>query len=58
MRNLPKDISSGATTLVEELVVLPERQILEQKLIDAMAHVYGVSFIEEKEYSYDEASVA
>ena len=58
VRNLPKDISSKATTLVEELVVLPERQILEQKLIDALAHAYGVSFIEEKEWLCDEANVA
>ena len=43
---LPDNISSSATTLDEELTALPEKQVLEQKLIDAFAHVYGVSFEE------------
>ena len=58
VRCLPENISSGATTLAEELINLADKQILEQKLIDALAHVYGVCFVEEKECSYDEASVA
>ena len=55
---LPMDISSGATTLTEELVSVPDKQILEQKLIDALAQEYGASFIEEKDCFYVEASVA
>ena len=55
---LPMDIYLGATTLIEELVSVPDKQILEQKLIDALAHVYGVRFIKEKEWLCDEASVA
>jgi lipoyl(octanoyl) transferase len=47
MRCLPENISSGATALAEELVILPERLILEQKLIDALAHVYEVNIEEE-----------
>jgi lipoate-protein ligase A len=45
---LPDDISSSATALNEELLVLPQKQVLEQKLIDAFADVYGVSFEEEE----------
>lgn len=55
---LPMNISSGVTTLAEELVSVADKQILEQELIDALAHVYGVHFIEEKERVFDEASVA
>ena len=58
VRSLPEDISSGATALAEELAVLPDRGVLEQKLVDALAHVYGVYFLKEKEQVYDEAIVA
>lgn len=47
--SLPEDISLRATTLVEELVNVTDKQILEQELIDALGHVYGVNFIEESE---------
>ncbi|MFA4992476.1 MAG: lipoate--protein ligase family protein [Candidatus Omnitrophota bacterium] len=43
VRLLPDNIASGATALAEELVVLPDRHSLEQRLIDALACVYGVS---------------
>jgi len=49
VRRLPDNISSLATALAEELTAIPDRQILEQKLIDALAHVYGVNFKEESE---------
>ncbi|MBU0548196.1 MAG: lipoate--protein ligase family protein [Candidatus Omnitrophica bacterium] len=49
VRCLPDNISSMATALVEELKVIPDRLILEQKLIYALAHVYGVNFKEEGE---------
>jgi lipoate-protein ligase A len=55
---LPDNISLAATALDEELTVLPEKQILEQKLIDAFAHVYGVSFTEEEGAPYDKTGVA
>ena len=53
VRCLPEDISSGATALAEELMVLPDRDVLEQKLIDALAHVYGVNFKEERDLNRD-----
>ncbi len=56
--SLPDNISLAATALDEELTVLPEKQILEQKLIDAFAYTYGVSFTEEKSAHYDKAGVA
>ncbi|MDD5691148.1 MAG: lipoate--protein ligase family protein [Candidatus Omnitrophica bacterium] len=49
VRCLPDNISSLATALTEELAVLPEKRVLEQKLINAFAYTYGVSFVEEKE---------
>ena len=56
--SLPENVSSTATALAEELAVLPGREVLEQKLIHALAYVYGAAFIEEKEWLCDEASVA
>ncbi|MDD5560687.1 MAG: lipoate--protein ligase family protein [Candidatus Omnitrophica bacterium] len=47
--SLPVDISSVATSLAEELAVMPDRQFLEQRLIDALAYTYGVSIEEEVE---------
>ncbi|MDD5505679.1 MAG: lipoate--protein ligase family protein [Candidatus Omnitrophica bacterium] len=47
--SLPDNISLVATALNEELAFLPQKQILEQKLIDSFTHAYGASFIEEKE---------
>jgi len=48
VRSLPEDISLWATALNEELTVFPDRQALEQRLIDALVHVHGVSFKEEE----------
>lgn len=56
-RFLPEDIFSGVTSLSEELTSLPNKDILEQELINAFSEVFGVSFIEEKELLY-EASMA
>ena len=53
VRSLPSDISSGVTTLAEELNVLPDKHILEQNLIDAAAKEFGTHFIEEKERLYE-----
>jgi len=55
---LPDNISLLATALNEELAVLPQKQVLEQKLIDAFSHAYGVSFREEESIQYDQAGVA
>lgn len=43
--SLPKDISTYVTTLADELSVVPEKDILEQKLIDAFAHTFDVNFL-------------
>ena len=58
VRSLPDNISTMATALAEELAVLPDKQILEQKLIYAVAHEYGVHFIEEKDWMLDETCLA
>jgi len=55
---LPDNISSLATALNEELAVLPQKQVLEQKLINAFSYVYGVSYKEEESIQYDQAGVA
>jgi len=53
LRSLPEDISEGVTALSQELDFVPEKDILEQKLIDAFSSEFGVRFIEEKEFLYE-----
>jgi lipoate-protein ligase A len=53
LRNFPENISSEVTALTGELTSIPSRQILEQKLLDAVAQVYGVNFKEESEDYYN-----
>lgn len=50
---LPDNISTYVTTLSDELKVVPEKNILEQKLIEAFSSYFGVKFIEEKESIYE-----
>lgn len=57
VRSLPADIASSVTDLSRELPIVPGKDILEQKLIDAFSSTFGVRFIEEKEALY-EASLA
>jgi lipoate-protein ligase A len=57
LRSLPEDISSGVTTLSEELAKVPDKGVLEQKLIDAFSSVFCVNFIEEKEIIYETSMV-
>ena len=48
VRSLPGDISSGVTTLTEELNRLPDKLILENMLIDAAAKEFNARFTEEE----------
>ncbi len=48
LRFLPEDISLKVTTLSEQLVSVPDKSILEQKIIDAFGSVFDACFIEEK----------
>jgi lipoate-protein ligase A len=50
--SLPEDISSGVTTLTEELGRVPDKRILEEMLIDALAKEFDAQFIE-KECPYE-----
>jgi lipoate-protein ligase A len=43
--SLPRNISTYVTTLGDELRVPPEKDILEQKLIDAFANAFNVNFL-------------
>ena len=45
IHSLPKNISSHVTTLADELSVVPEKDILEQKLIDAFGQTFNVKFL-------------
>lgn len=45
INSLPEDISASVTTLSDELGVVPEKNILEQKLIDAFADTFKVNFL-------------
>ena len=44
--SLPADISSHVTTLADELEVVPEKDILEEKLIEAFERSFNVCFYE------------
>ena len=48
LRSLPEDISSGVTTLTEELGRVPDKRILEDMLIDAAAKELDARFTEEE----------
>lgn len=56
LRSLPENISSSVTTLSEELSFIPDKSILEQKLINAFGSEFGACFTEEE--SLYETSVA
>ena len=45
-RSLPEDISSGVTTLAEELKHIPDKRTLEDMLIAAAAEEFNAQFIE------------
>jgi len=53
----PGNLSSGATALADELKVVPQKEILEQKLIDAFSSEFSVNFIEENEFAYQTSLV-
>lgn len=42
---LPNDLCAGLTTLADELRVVPEKDVLEQKLIDAFRATFNVKFL-------------
>ena len=56
VRSFPEDISSGVTTLTEELKSVPDKRILEDMLIDAVAKEFHARFAEEE--NLYEAAVA
>mgnify|MGYP001579050505 CR=1 FL=1 len=47
-RSLPEDISSGVTTLTEELKRIPDKRVLEDMLIDIVAKEFDARFTEEE----------
>ncbi len=49
VRFLPQEVFSDVTSLSLELKVVPAREILEQKLINAVKDSFGTDFIEEEE---------
>ncbi|MFA5143309.1 MAG: lipoate--protein ligase family protein [Candidatus Omnitrophota bacterium] len=53
IRTLPEDVSAGVTTLREELGSVPEKRVLEEKLIDAFSAEFGVRFTEETGALYE-----
>lgn len=57
VKGLPDDIYRHVTTLAQELVKVPDKNILEQKLIDAFAVTFDVKFIEEDGSSYEAGMV-
>lgn len=53
LSSLPDNISTYVTTLSDELKIVPPKNVLEQKLIEAFSSTFGVNFIEEKESIYE-----
>ena len=50
LKFFPADLSLSVTTLADELKVVPEKDILEQKLINAFSSVNHVRFTEEDQF--------
>ncbi len=46
LKSLPLDISKHVTTLSQELEVVPEKDILEEKLIEAFSSTFAVNYYE------------
>ncbi|MBM3243603.1 MAG: lipoate--protein ligase family protein [Candidatus Omnitrophica bacterium] len=55
VRYLPEKVPLSVTSLIQELKVLPGREILEQKLIEAVKNIFKVNFIEEEEPLFETA---
>jgi len=53
LKFLPEDISTYVTTLSDELKVVPRKDILEQKLIEAFKTTFEVDFIKEDQRLYE-----
>lgn len=53
LNSLPDNISEYVTTLSEQLKVVLDNKVLEQKLIDAFSSSFDINFIEEKEVLYE-----
>jgi len=53
IKDMPDDLSSSVTTLSGELANVPDKNILEQKLIDAFGETFGVCFKEEDGSLYE-----
>jgi len=54
---LPSDMASRVTTLSEELSHVPDKTILEEKLIASASDAFGARFTEEKECFYEAGMV-
>ena len=55
VRYLPEGAPSGVTSLAQELDALPDRGMLEQKLIEAVKDYFGADLIEEEEPLFETA---
>lgn len=53
LKTLPDDIALAVTSLSEEFSPVPDKDALEQKLIDAFSAVFDAHFIEEEEALYE-----
>jgi lipoyl(octanoyl) transferase len=46
VRDAPADCAAGVTTLSDEMKVVPDNDILEEKLIESFGRTFGVNFID------------
>jgi lipoate-protein ligase A len=53
IRSMPEGISSGVTTLSDEIAVIPDRNVLEERLIAAFGGEFTAEPVEESESLYE-----
>lgn len=54
LNSLPNDLAASVTTLGDELKAVPEKDILEKKLIDAFAATFNVKFLDYSHYAHSQ----
>ena len=57
LKFFPEDLPLGLTTLAEELKVVPVKNVLEEKLINAFSSVFDLKFTEENQARYETSMV-
>jgi lipoyl(octanoyl) transferase len=57
VKSWPDNLTDGVTTLSSQLSVLPEKNLLEEKLIEAFSSVFNVDFVPQGQWEYEAGMV-